>query len=527
MMRRNVLWTGGVLIALGLAVFAWKTVLLDLPVIPSDPEGLWRVELEVNTRGSGGRGSVVAAIPSSGAGQVVSDENVLSDRLLFTMREEEDQRLGVWSGVLDGFHTLTIAFRVRLTERSVPLPPSGPLLADEERMDRFGGPSAVFPSDAPEIAEVLGSLDLPPLDEGAARLRTIFGYAADEIALVEGESDDPLLALIAREGSAEGKARLLVTLVRAAGQASRVVYGLELSEGSDPRPEVWAEVAVGQFWLPMSPSSGFFGTRPPNLLALRRGDPELVRGTGLAALSSQYRSLRQRLSSEELAAMMQPPNPVLAQLSLYRLPVHIQEALRLLLLVPLGALAMALLRNVVGIPTFGTFLPVLVALALRGSDLVPGLFMLLSVIVVGVLSRLLLERLHLLLVPRLCIILCAVVLVVALFSVLGRGFENRNLFGGVLLPIVILAMLIERFSIVAAEEGLPRACVLLGWTGAVALCIYPVFRSEQAEALLFGYPELVISIMGLLVLVGGYTGYRLLELVRFRAFARAHAGNLP
>ena len=115
----------------------------------------------------------------------------------------------------------------------------------------------------------------------------------------------------------------------------------------------------------------------------------------------------------------------------------------------------------------------------------------------------------------------------ARLPVLGRGLENRNLFGGVLLPIVILAMLIDRFSIVAAEEGLPRACVLLGWTGAVALCIYPVFRSEQAGAVLFGYPELVISIMGLLVLVGGYTGYRLLEIVRFRAFARAHAANVP
>lgn len=526
-MRRNVLWTGGVLIALGLAIFAWKTVLLDLPVIPSDPEGLWRVELEVNTRGSGGRGSVVAAIPSTGAGQVVSDENVLSDRMLFTIREDDDQRLGVWSGVLDGIHTMTIAFRVRLTERSVPLPSPGRLTTEPGRLEGFGGVTAVFPADAPEIAEVLASLDLPPPEEGAVRLRTLFGYVADEIALVEGESDDALLALIAREGSAEGKARLLVTLIRASGEASRVVYGLELTEGSDPRPEVWVEAAVGEFWLPMSPSSGFFATRPPNLLALRRGDPELVRGTGLAALSHQYRSLRQRLSSEELAAMMQPANPVLAQLSLYRLPVEIQQALRLLLLVPLGALAMALLRNVVGIPTFGTFLPVLVALALRGSDLLPGLFMLLSVIVIGVLSRLLLERLHLLLVPRLCIILCAVILVVTLFAVLGRGFENRNLFGGVVLPIVILAMLIERFSISAAEEGLPQACVLLGWTGAVAMCIYPVFRSEQAEAVLFGFPELVISVMGLLVLVGGYTGYRVLEIVRFRAFSRAHAGNIP
>jgi hypothetical protein len=37
---------------------------------------------------------------------------------------------------------------------------------------------------------------------------------------------------------------------------------------------------------------------------------------------------------------------------------------------------------------------------------------------------------------------------------------------------------------------------------------------------MFGFPELVISIMGLLVAIGGYTGYRLAELWRFRSFTR-------
>jgi hypothetical protein len=54
----------------------------------------------------------------------------------------------------------------------------------------------------------------------------------------------------------------------------------------------------------------------------------------------------------------------------------------------------------------------------------------------------------------------------------------------------------------------------------IAMCIYPAFRFEALDHLMFGFPELVISTMGLLVTIGGYTGYRLAELWRFRSFTR-------
>jgi hypothetical protein len=95
----------------------------------------------------------------------------------------------------------------------------------------------------------------------------------------------------------------------------------------------------------------------------------------------------------------------------------------------------------------------------------------------------------------------------------------------VLFPLVILTMLIERFSVTSAEEGFRAALVRTGWSLLVAMCVYPVFRSATAEYLMFGFPELVFAVMGLLVIVGGYTGFRLSDLVRFRAFARLSEGG--
>jgi hypothetical protein len=106
-----------------------------------------------------------------------------------------------------------------------------------------------------------------------------------------------------------------------------------------------------------------------------------------------------------------------------------------------------------------------------------------------VFGRLVLERLRLLLVPRLAILLCLVVLGVALFALLGRRFETRELFSGVLFPIVILTMLIERFSIAIAEEGMRTALVRSGHSLLVTVAVYPILRDPTAEYVMFSFPS--------------------------------------
>ena len=202
-MTRTVLLTGVLLVLAGAAVFGWKAVILDLPVIPSRADGLWRVELEVLARGSGGRGSVRAALPSTAAGQVVFDETASADRLVFAIRSENAQRTGVWSGRFTGAHQIVHSFRVELAEVETPIseeirkPP--PELAAS-----FTRATAEYPAGAPEVQALLAELALPRPDDAGGRLRLLFGFVADEIATASTGSEDALLALGAREGRPEG-----------------------------------------------------------------------------------------------------------------------------------------------------------------------------------------------------------------------------------------------------------------------------------------------------------------------------------
>jgi len=523
-MSRSVVVTGVVLILLGLAVFLAKTLIYQLPLAPTQSIGSWQVELRVKVRGEGKRGSVRALLPASADGQAVFDERSSSDRLDFSIRSTEEGRIGVWTGWLEDIHEIVYDFRVQIYGVSTALPGDEVPAPPESVRRKYGQPTPDFPSSTPEVADLIEKLRLPISSDVAARIRTLYSFVSHEIATVPSAGKDALLTLAQREGSAEGKERLLVTLLRACGIPARNIRGLELREGTDPEERIWTEAYVGDGWLPMSSVDDFFAARPQNLVVLGDAASPLVEATGVRAVGHRYRSTHEYLRPEEIANMLAPDNRLLAWISLYRLPVPSQTALRVLLLLPIGALFVALFRNVVGVPTYGTFMPVLIALALRGFSLGVGLALVAFVLVLGVLARLALERLRLLMVPRLSILLCVVVLTVTVLALVGRDSENREFFAGLVFPMVILTMLVERFSLTIAEEGFREAVMRTGFSVLVAVTIYPVFRSGRAEYLMFTFPEIVISVMGVLVLIGGYTGYRVSDLLRFRGLAQQALG---
>ena len=105
---------------------------------------------------------------------------------------------------------------------------------------------------------------------------------------------------------------------------------------------------------------------------------------------------------------------------------------------------------------------------------------LLAVIVLGLTSRRFLDRLKLLLVPRLGMILTLVVLCMV-FSVSVLEYYRRSTEKpqAVLLPMVILTMIVERFY-VTTEEDSPRFAVqLLIGTLLVAACCYAVLCWDE------------------------------------------------
>jgi hypothetical protein len=83
---------------------------------------------------------------------------------------------------------------------------------------------------------------------------------------------------------------------------------------------------------------------------------------------------------------------------------------------------------------------------------------------------------------------------------------------------VILAMTIERFFVVIEETGVREALITSSGSAAVAVITYGIISWEPLQLTFFVYPELMAAVAAVQLLIGRYTGYRLSEFIRFRAF---------
>jgi hypothetical protein len=212
--------------------------------------------------------------------------------------------------------------------------------------------------------------------------------------------------------------------------------------------------------------------------------------------------------------------PLLLRFSLFSLPVNTQAVYRIMFLIPIGAFLLVIMRNVVGVQTFGTFMPVLIALAFRETGLLWGILFFSVVVALGLWVRFYLDHLKLLLVPRLSAVLIIVIILMAAVSILTHNLGIHRGLSIALFPLVILTMTIERMSIVWEERGAKEAIVSgLGSLFTAALA-FLVMNIKLIEHLIFVFPELLLILLAATMLLGRYSGYRLLDIYRFRALVR-------
>jgi len=499
-LKRRLIILLTLLLLLPTLTIGYRVVWLGYPLIPTIPGTVWQFVVSTEVTGAEKGVHVVLGVPGVTGVRSVTDEQIVSGALDFSLAQHGANRLGVWS-LQSGVALQTLSYSAQLLidnrqEKAAP-PPLGPY------------PETVSPEEQ-TVAEHLARQwsQLQP----AARLRAI----AESKEYVWRAST--VLDSAAQSWSAVqkkyGAATTLVILCRAAGLPARLVQGLPLAEDVYSAPLTWVEAWTGRKWEAVRIATGEIY---PNsrLLALARDVP-LIQVLAGNASNTQWSLRRQALSSwQAYFQRFSRSEGWLDQWSLFRLPADFQATFRILLLIPISALLIACLRNVVGFPTFGIFMPVLMALAFRNTGLGVGLGIFAGVITIGYGFRRALNSLRLLLVPRLSVLLTLVVASLTLVALIGNRMGLRHLMAVGLLPIVILTMTIERFFVVTEEAGVREGLRTAAGSAAVASITYEIIHWESLQLTFFLYPELISVVAAAQVLLGRYTGFRLGELARF------------
>ncbi len=202
------------------------------------------------------------------------------------------------------------------------------------------------------------------------------------------------------------------------------------------------------------------------------------------------------------------------------LPFNIQQTVSLLLVVPLGLLIVAIFRNVIGVNTFGTFIPVLLAIVLMETRLIWGLVLFFFVIIISIFAKLILDKFKLLFISRLSFTITFVIVVLVALIIVSYQAGVRTISCFNLLPLIIMIMVVERFSITQLESGTQYSLIVSLGTIMVACLVYWIISFEVIQLFMSLFPELLLAVLGLLIVIGCYTGLRWTELLRFRHINR-------
>jgi len=504
-MKQSYVYGLAALLALiGLSVFAYKWQVLGFPVSEDQEVPVWTIESSISFDSGPGSIKVNLLIPTLTPGFRMLNENPVSRGYGFSLNYGAGGREAQWA-IRRARGQQTIYYRISVFEddssdQSDTTPPFPPQPTINEP---FKTAVEVIVADVKEHSADTAS------------------FTSELLRRMNDPSPDPNVELLRLEAQSRAEfVESLTTILASARIPARMVHGLKL-EGRQRNATMltWLEVHDGDDWRYFNPTSGDEAL-PENFLVWWRGNEPLINVEGGSDVQVSFAVQQNHLDAVTIAnSQATQRGSALIDFSLYDMPIATQAVYSVLLMIPIGALVMVVLRNFIGIDAFGTFMPVLIALAFRETQLFWGVILFSMLVALGLSIRFLLDRLRLLLVPRLSAVLIVVVLLMLIISIVSNRMGLETGLSVALFPMVIIAMTIERMSVVWEERGATDAIREGLGSLLVAVAAYICMGIRALEHLIFTFPELLLVVLALVVLAGRYTGYRLLELRRFKALA--------
>ncbi|ASP39296.1 gonadoliberin III [Bacterioplanes sanyensis] len=490
------------LFMLGIGLIAHRHLQYDVPLLPGDSQTVWLVEARIDFVAQGEPVRVDMARPTRQTALVPLQETGASPGYGLNFIDQPYSR-AVWTiREADGPQTLFYRSEVLVS----PTQGNEPVPAPQMKQPQWPTPYASAIDDLLQQAQKT-SADNLSLTRELLKL-----FAAEQpqqhVVLLNNRYNDNL-------------PQLLVDMLHSAKVPAAVVYALELQDGRRnqvllPMLKVWQGGDSQLFFLPGQEP---VVTEPGQLLVWNPDGRPLLDVMGAQHSAVRFSMIRQQESAYGALSMQLSGHYDLFNFSIHALPIEEQAVFKTILLLPIGALIVCILRILVGLRTSGTFMPVLIALAFMQTSLWTGLIGFILVVAAGLLVRSYLSSLNLLLVARITAVIISVIAIVGLFSVVAYKFGLTEGLKITLFPMIILSWTIERMSILWEEEGPREVMVQGGGSLLTAVLAYLAMSHPWVQHLTFNFLGLQFVVLALVLMIGSYSGYRLLELRRFREFA--------
>ncbi len=484
----------GLLLIAGIGLSLHRHIALDIPWLPGETRQTWSIEAKVDFTADGEEVIASLAIPGTQPGFTQLNQQTASPGYGLAYEERANGKRVEWS-IREASGNQSLYYKV----------------------DMLVDPYAI-PSESIQPPEIKAILEKEPYATAAQQLlegataRSASPYTLARELIVEFNNQKQTAELLAQ---VKPRTAWLVHLLHQSGIPARQVHALELEDGRRRQALIdYLQVFDGEDYALFNPQTGKQG-QPENLMLWQYNSGpvlEVIGGTN----SNVTFSMIEQEQPFGIALNQKFADNQLLNFSLYDLPIEEQALFKNILLIPVGVLMVVLMRILIGIKTSGTFMPVLIALAFIQTSLMTGLVGFLLIVGAGLIIRSYLSHLNLLLVARISAVIIMVIGMIALFSVMAYKIGLTEGMKITFFPMIILAWTIERMSILWEEEGAKQVLVQGGGSLLVAVIAYLVMNNELIRHLTFNFLGIQLILMAITLMAGSYTGYRLLELKRFK-----------
>ncbi|RON64838.1 inactive transglutaminase family protein [Pseudomonas fluorescens] len=492
-----------ILVLLGVSVTAYQIFVLGIPVTEDATDDLWNIDAKVEfVASTKDPVKIQMFVPPLSRDYVSLNESFISNNYGVAVNRVDGNRKVTWSA-RRAKGNQTLYYRLVLTKRYTAEKSKikGPTFRDSIAIE---GPEKI-------AAEAL----LAPIRQHSADVETFIGEA---IKRVNNVNDDNVKLLLAGDPSTPHKAKIVELLLAIAHVPVEKVHTIRLVADQPQTPELWLRSFNGNDWLYFNPETGEQGL-PTDRLLWWTGDENLITVDGGKKANVTFSLNNSEMNAIRLAKLTDENTDAnFLEYSLYGLPLQTQQTFMIMVMIPIGVLVILILRNLIGLQTLGTFTPVLIALAFRETQLGFGILLFTVITALGLSLRSYLEHLKLQMLPRLSVVLTFVVVLIAAISLFSHKLGLERGLSVALFPMVILTMTIERLSITWEERGASHAMKVAIGTLFAASLAHLIMTVPELVYFVFTFPAILLILVGFMLAMGRYRGYRLTELVRFKAF---------
>ena len=187
----------------------------------------------------------------------------------------------------------------------------------------------------------------------------------------------------------------------------------------------------------------------------------------------------------------------------------------LILLLPFLATFYVFVRHVIGLPGLEMLVPIALSITLVSTGISAGAVLLITILLASTIARIMLKRVRIMQLPKMALSILVVSLFVFASLTISASVGMLTVTQLSIFPVLLLILLGEKIVSLQLSRSATETFQIATVTIFMGLLGFGILSSEVIRRVILLYPEIILILIPLNLLMGRYFGLRLTEVYRF------------